>query len=62
MPLIHLRVHKIKYQPLNIDSHYLLAIAIAFDSLTYDVREEDKKAIVKISVESGEITTPLTLK
>ena len=39
-----------------------LAIGIAFESLTYDVRENDKKAIVEISVESGKINTPLTFK
>ena len=54
--------NKTKCQPLKLNLHYFLAIGIAFDSLTYDVREEDKKAIVKLSVESGEITTPLTLK
>ena len=60
-PNISLPVY-IKIQPMNIDSRYFLAIAIAFDSLTYDVREGDKKAIVGISVASGEITSPLTMK
>ena len=60
-PNISLPVY-IKSQPVNIESRYFLAIAIAFDSLTYDVREGDKKAIVGISVASGEITSPLTMK
>ncbi|CAB3991627.1 Matrilin-3, partial, partial [Paramuricea clavata] len=43
------------------DGKTCIAIAIAFDTLTYDISEEDKKAIVQISVQSGEITTPLTI-
>lgn len=38
-----------------------IAIAIAFDSTTYDIKEQDKKAVVTFSVQSGEITTPLTV-
>ncbi|XP_046846527.1 uncharacterized protein LOC124440255 isoform X4 [Xenia sp. Carnegie-2017] len=38
-----------------------IAIAIAFRKETYDVIEGDKKAIVEVIVETGEITTPLTV-
>jgi glutaredoxin len=51
-----------KCKPCNLVFSYLLAISVAFDSVTYDIREEDRKAIVQFSVQTGEITTPLTLK
>ncbi|XP_028398895.1 uncharacterized protein LOC114521039 isoform X22 [Dendronephthya gigantea] len=44
------------------DGKTCIAIVIGFDSLTYDVNEGDKKAVVQISVQSGVITSPLTLQ